>query len=156
MAYGYGGVGERLLLDQDVGDGLAHDVGPADHHHVLAFRRQVVGLEQYLHAPGGAGLETRAAEHEVAQADGMEPVHVLGGRDEVQELVGGKMRGQGQLQQDAVHGGIVVLPDQVIGKLPFGDGGGEAMGPGLDAHILGGRVLGADVDGGGGIFARPG
>ena len=86
----------------------------------------------------------------------MESVHVLAGRNEVEQFVGGQMRRQRQLQEDSMHGRIPILLLQMIGQIRFGNVGGEAMGPGLDAYLGGVGVLGRDIYLGGGIVPDQG
>ena len=82
----------------------------------------------------------------------MEGVHVLVGIDGVEHLVGIDVFGQGQLDQDAVDLGVlVVFVDQgQEGRLA--DVGGLIVLNGIEAQFMGGLLLGGDIADGAGIF----
>ena len=82
----------------------------------------------------------------------MEGVHVLVGIDGVEHLVGIDVFGQGQLDQDAVNVGVLVvfLDQGQEGRL--GNVGRLIVLNGMKAQFMGGLLLGGDIADGGGIF----
>ena len=98
MADGDGGV----LVEQQHGGGLAHDVAAADDDGVLAGDGNVAALENFDDAGGRAGRESGAAGQQTARVHGMKAVHVFRGGDGVEEGLGVDLRGKRKLDEDAV------------------------------------------------------
>ena len=142
----------RVLVQQQLNQRLADDVGAPDHHGFHPFERTVHRPGEMDAAERRARGERRQSGREPAGIHRMESVHVLGGVDRVQYLLAVDLLRQRQLHQDAVHRRIgVELPDQrqhlalrrVLGKLVI-----ERAHAGFDrllrlvAHIDGaGRIL---------------
>ncbi len=98
MADGDGGV----LVEEQHGGGLAHDVAAADDDGVLAGDGNVAALENLNDAGGGAGRERGTAGLQTAGVDGVEAVYVFCGGDGVEEHLGVDLFGQRKLDEDAV------------------------------------------------------
>ena len=92
----------RVLVQQEHGGGLAHNVTAADDDGVLAGDGNLAALEDFNHAGGRAGRERGTAGLETAGVDGMKAVDILGRRDRVEEGLGVNLFGKRKLDQDAV------------------------------------------------------
>jgi len=66
-------------------------------------------LEDAERSRGPVGLQSMRP---AADAPGMNPVHVLRGKNVLQKLVLGKVRRKGQLQDDAVNAAIGAQPPE--------------------------------------------
>ena len=106
VRYGHG----RLALEHQHGDRLADDVGLADHHHVETGHVVVHRVEQLGHAERGARNDAARAGRQAADVDRVEAVDILARRDRAQHDAGVDVRGQGNLDQDAVDFGIGIEP----------------------------------------------
>jgi hypothetical protein len=106
MADGRGRAGEQQLERHRPAD----DVGGADHHRVPAAHRDVVARQQAHHARGRAGAQQGDALGEPADVVGMEAVDVLGRVDGLDDPACVELRGERQLDQDAVDGRVLVEP----------------------------------------------
>ena len=143
MRDGDGGVGGQ----QHHGHGLAHDVGAADDHGMLAAQILHANRFQHLHAAvGRAGLEADFPHHQCAGAGHVEAVHILGGRDGFNDLVIVNVLGQGQLHQNAVNAGVVVQRCHAGQQLGFGHRGIVLFQHGVKAHVFAGLDLVAHID----------
>ena len=119
-----------------------------------AFDRGSRGLDQLQAPPRGAGAEAGLVLDEPAQADGVDPVDVLGRIDPGNDFLGVVALGQGQLDEDAV--------DAVVGVQGFDAGlevgPGDIRGQNLDLaeepQALAGLFLHPQVALRGGIIAH--
>jgi hypothetical protein len=93
-------------LQEQVRKRLPHDVALAHHDRVGAPWIDALGVQNRHHPGRRARHETRAAGHEQADVERMESVGVLVGRDRALHRPGRDVLGQGQLDENAVHGGI--------------------------------------------------
>ena len=91
--------------------------------------------------------------HQQAGVRGGEPVDVLRGVDQRDELVLVELVRQRQLEQDAVHALVGVQRADQLGQLVRGHVAAGLVVEGLDAHLGGVLALHAHVDGRGGIVA---
>ena len=108
MADGDGGVSPRCLLEQYIGDRLAHDVAPADNDHLGALNLGAGTDKQLLDASRGAGHIVRLAYHQLAHVHRVEAVNILLGVDGVEDFLLVEVLGQRQLDQDAVNLGVLI------------------------------------------------
>jgi hypothetical protein len=76
----------------------------------------------------------------------MQAVDVLGGIDKAGHRIRVDVRGQGQLEQDAVHTLVLVQVAQQVGQLLLGDLPGWLVVDRLDPHLGAGLALAAHVD----------
>ena len=152
MAQGHRGVAEFTGTGQQQGQGLAHDVRTAQHHGLFAAGGQVVAAQKLDDARRRARDHAGQVEGKAPHVLGMEAVHVLGRIDGQQAGGSGKLSGQGQLQQDAVH---------VVTAVELGDEGqqgvlrgvgGQVDAAALDAALRTVVDLAADVDLAGGVL----
>ena len=79
MANGHGGVGPRSFLKQEIGDGFANDVAPADDDDVAARGFNTASLQQLNDARGCAGDERVFTQEQLAEADWIEAIDILVG-----------------------------------------------------------------------------
>ena len=136
----------RVLVEQQHRDGLAHDVAAAHDHCVLAGDGNAAALENLDDSGGRAGRERRPAGQQTACIHGMKAVDVLGGIDGVEQGLGIDLRGQRQLDQNAVD---LVAPVELGDELEHllgGDGGRRRDEVAIDAKLGAGLHLVADVD----------
>src|SRR5208282_459701 len=124
VADGDGGV----LIQQQHGDRLAHNVAASDYHGFLPGDRNLAALQNLHDAGRRAGHQSWTLRRKVAHVHGMESVYVFGGIDRQQNLLGIDVRGQRQLNQDAVD---------FVAAVQAGDEGEQFFG----SHAFGGRVL---------------
>ena len=83
----------------------------------------------------------------------MKRIHVLLGIDPQEDGLLVQVLGQGELAEDAVDGGVgIELVHQGL-QLGLGGGLGQLVGLGVEAYLLAGSPLVADVDLGGGVGA---
>ncbi|MCY1537644.1 hypothetical protein D9M68_731490 [compost metagenome] len=143
MADGDGGA----LGQQHHGHRLADDVAAADDHGVLAAQ-VVADRFEHLHAAvRRAGPEARGAGHQRAGAGHVEAVDVLGGRDGLDDLLAVHVLGQRQLNEDAVHLGVVVEGADARQQVGLAQVGGVGLERGLQAGFgaVVDLVLGVDL-----------
>ena len=104
MADGY----RAVAAQQEECHGLAHNVGPSNHHAVLSLGVNVILVQDLHDAIGGAGQEPLPPDEQGSHAHGMEPVHVLLRRDGQEDgLLINPLR-QRELTEDAVDIGPTV------------------------------------------------
>ena len=118
VADGYGAV-EPFAREQVGGRG-AHYVGAADDHAVFAGGLDVVALEEGADSHGGGGDEALFAEDHASDVDRCEAVHVLVGRDGVNDLLLVDVLGQRELDDEAVDVWVVVEEVDGFEELLFG------------------------------------
>ena len=143
----------RILVEQQLHQRAADQVGAADDDGVHALQRGVHALRQDDAAERRAWRQRGKAAGEPAGIVRVQPVDILGRIDGVDDGFGIDRFRQRQLHENAVHGGIAVeLRDQRqqvglrdIGRQPVLERG-HAGGLGL-------RVLAADIDLAGGVVA---
>ncbi len=75
-------------MEQQHGDGLAHNVAAADDDGVLAGDGNFAALENLDDAGGRAGRERRTAGEQAARVHGMKAVHVFRGIDGIEQAFG--------------------------------------------------------------------
>ena len=109
----------RVLVQQQHGDGLADDVAAADDDGVLAGDGNVAALENLDDSGGRAGRERGTAGLQAAGVDGMKAVDIFLGRDGIEQRLGVDLRGQRQLDEDAVD---------VVAGVELGDEGEHVFG----------------------------
>ena len=148
MADGDGAV----LVEQQHGHGLAHNVAAADDHAALALHGDVIGLQQLHDAGGGAGQEVVVPHHDFAYVVGVEGVHVLLGVDGLHHGALVQALGQGGLHQNAVDVLLVVEGVHQSQQFLLGGGGGQGVLLGVDARGLAGLFLVVHVDAGGRVL----
>ena len=142
------------FLDHDGHHGFAHDVGAAHHHHFLTLGIAVGPIDELLAARRGAGQEGIVADQDAAHVHRMEGVHVFVGINAVEHLVGVDVLGQGQLHQDAVDLGVLVVLVQEGQQGRFGDIRLLVVLNGIETEFVGGLLLGGDVADGAGVLAH--
>src|SRR6266852_3932042 len=109
MADRDGGVG----VHEEKGHGFADDVAAAEDHGIGAFDLDFVAAKNF-HAPcGSASNKAGTSADEAAEIDGMEAVHVFGGIDSFENVLGVDLRGKRKLDENAVDvvGAIEVFDD---------------------------------------------
>ncbi len=142
------------FLDHDGHHGFAHDVGAAHHHHFLTLGIAVGPIDELLAARRGAGQEGIVADQDAAHVHRMEGVHVFVGINAVEHLVGIDVLGQGQLHQDAVDLGVLVVLVQEGQQGRFGDIRLLVVLDGIETELVGGLLFGGDVADGAGVLAH--
>ena len=148
------GVGAILLLEQDVGHGLAHDVAAAHDDDVLARDLHAAALQELLNAMRGAGQEAGLSDHHLADVHRMESVHILVGGDGLDHAVFVDVLGERHLNENAVHRVIVVQLLNQGEEVLLGGIRIEAVLVGFDSQLLAGSGLVPHVDLRGRIFAH--
>ena len=86
----------RVLVQQQHGRGLAHDVAAAHDHRMLAGDGNVAALENLNDARRGAGRQRRPAGLQAARVDGMKAVDIFLRSDGVEQGFGVDLRRQRQ------------------------------------------------------------
>ena len=84
----------------------------------------------------------------------MEPVHILGRVDGIDNQITVQMRGQGQLHQNAMHRGVIVQPLHQRQKIAFRCFGGQAVFKAVHANFNGRCVFVFHINAGGWIIAH--
>ncbi len=146
--------GDRgVFLQQHQRHGLADDVAAANHHGMLAAQI-VADAVQHLHAAiRRAGPEARLAHHQGAGAGDVETVHVFCRCNRFNDFLRINVRGQRQLHQDAVDGGVLVERFHARQQFGFGQGGGVLLQHRVQAGVMAGLDLVAHIDLAGRVFA---
>ena len=145
VADGDGGVGAGPPLHQEGGQGLAHDVAAADDNYVLSVRIAAGADEDLLDAGGSTRQESGFALQHPALVDGMQTVNVLAGVNVCDGVGLAEVSGQGQLDQNAVEGGICVEAVDERSELLLSGVNREPEGFGEDAGIVAGAAFVAHV-----------
>ena len=145
VAYGDGGVGVRLLLEQHGGHGLADDIAAADDDHMRALGLHAAAREHLNTAVRGTGQEALLTDQHFADIDGMETIDIFVGVDRQQGGVLIHVLGQRELKQDAVDLGVVVHAVNQRHERFLGGVDREAVVIRVDAGLCAGLLLGADV-----------
>lgn len=133
--------------------GFSHDVATAKHDRIGAFDRDFIAAKNLHTARGSAGDKSPTIAYELAKVDGVEAIDVFGRSDGFKNALGIDLRGQRELDQDAVDIIVVVQvgdePEHEVG----GYVGGWSVKPMGHAELFAGSNLAFDVDVRGGIFA---
>ena len=93
----------RVRGQQQRGDGLADELGAADHDGARALELDARVLEQHHHPGRRARHQPGPALGEQPRAERREAVDVLRRADQARHLVGVEVIRQRQLEQDAAH-----------------------------------------------------
>ncbi len=117
LGLGVGQGGGGVLPEEKGRQRLPHDVGAADDHHLLAPQLHAVVPEEADHPKRRAGEKPLPPAPEPPHVHRVEAVHVLQGRDGLQDSLGADVAGQRELDQDAVH---VLVPVQGLYALKKG------------------------------------
>ena len=151
------GVADRdrgILRQQQQRRGLAHDVRAANDDGVLARNVGARGLDHADAARRSAGQVARLADLHTAHVDGREAVHILLGRDGVDDSLLVDLGGQRQLHQNAVHSGVIRQLLHLGQQGVLRGVGGQVDAAALDAALRTVVDLAADVDLAGGVLAH--
>ncbi len=146
---GDGAAGQQQLQSH----GAADDVGGADHDGVQAVQVGTGACEQGHDALRRAGAQEGDALGQAADVVGMEAVHVLVRVDALQQLGGIEVGGEGQLDQNAVDGRVVVQAVDQRQQFFLGGAGGKIVGLGEEADLFAVLALVRDIDLRGGVGA---
>ena len=98
MAHRY----RRILRQQKDRSRLSHDVATANHHRILSRDRQLAALQDFDDPRRRARNQARLPGLQPAYADRMKAIYVLVGTHCFEQQLGVNLRGQWQLNQDAV------------------------------------------------------
>ncbi len=131
----------------------ADDVGCADDDGIQAVQVDTGAFQQGHDAFGSARAQQRNALSEATHVIRMEAVHVLVRANALQQQRSVEVRGQGQLQQDAVDGGIFIEAVDQIGQCCLSGISGQVVSLGDKADFLAVLALVRDIDLGGGVAA---
>ena len=97
---------------------LADYIAGPDNDHVLALERNILVFEEFQNAVGRARREDRTADHKPADIVKVETIDVLVRRNGVQDARHVEGCRQRQLNQNAVHGRIIIklgnLGDDIV------------------------------------------
>ena len=152
MADGDSGV----LAEQELCHGLADDIAAADDDGVRSVDGNMSFLEHFEAAVRRAGYHALLAQHQLADVERMEAVHVFERADVVENVffIGGQSVRQRQLEQEAVYLRAEIQFVDLGDELFFRGVFRHADDFGIDAELFTGAVLVAHVDLRGGIFAH--
>jgi hypothetical protein len=152
---GDGGVGMFVLLYEDRGHGLAHDVAATEDDDFSAAEGNLATNKEFMDAGGRAGLEKGIlTEEELADIDGVEAVDVLAVIDGAENFVFLEVARERGLDEDSVDLGIVVEAVDEGEKLGLGCFFLQHNGVGVDAEFGRLGAFHADVGLRGGIFTN--
>ena len=143
VAHGDGAV--ETLTAQQVGGGRTHNVRAANHHAVLAGGLDAIALQQRADAHRRGGHKALLAQHHAADVDGRETIHILVGRDGVDDLLLVDMLRQGELHDETVDVGVVVEEFNGLQKLGLGGLVAHAVDTGGEPHLVARLLLVGDV-----------
>ena len=144
-----------VAFEKEMRHGFSDDVAAANDDGVRPLDGDARVVEHTDAARRCAGAQSRCAEHQMSDVDGMEAVHVLARVDMGEDLllVLRDLRGQRQLHEDAVYLRIDVQFLDAREELLLRRLGGEGNVIGTNAELLACPLLVADVDLGGGVAA---
>ncbi len=149
MGDGDGAVGPQ----QQLGHGLAHQVGAADHDGALAAERAQGVFQEHQAAGRGAGDQARQRAGQPAGIDHRQAVDVLvriDGGDDGRLLQG---RWDRELHQDAVHRLVGVQLADKVQEVLLRNVCRQVMADGVHAHLFALLALALHIDAAGGILA---
>lgn len=151
VADGDGGVG---FLEEH-GDGKANDIGAADDDGIGATDFDTTSFEEDHTAVGGTGDKAWFAPFhgEAADVEGVEAVDIFADVDGVKDSFFVDMVGEGELDEDAVDGGVGVEFLDEGEEVVLADIFGAFVGDGADTGFGAGAFFHTDVGGRGGIIA---
>jgi hypothetical protein len=116
-----------VLLEQQLGHRFADDIRSPEHHGAKPRQVAEAVLEQHEAAERRAGHDGVAAHGQEPGVARVKSVGVLGRIDRLDDGLGADLLGQGQLNQDAVDGRVLVQAPDEIEQLGFGGAGVEPM-----------------------------
>ena len=151
------GVADRdrgVLGQQQQRRRLAHDVGAADDHRVLAGDLSAGGLDHPDAARRGAGQIARLTDLHPADIDGRKAVHILLRRDGVNNGLLVDLGRQRQLHQNTVDGDILRQLFHLGQQRLLRGVGGQVDAAALNAALRAVVDLAADIDLTGGVLAH--
>ena len=143
----------RILVEQQLHQRTADQIGAADHDRIHAFQRGMHALGQDDAAERRAWRQRGKAAGEPAGIVRMQAVDILGRIDGVDDGFGVDRFRQRQLHENAVHRGIAVELCDQRQQIGLRDVGGQLVLERGHAGGLGLLVLAADIDLAGGIVA---
>ena len=148
MGADHGGVAGH----EQLGLGLADEQAAADDHGGFPFQLDAVGVEHGHDAGGRAGRQAGAAQHQAAQVEGVQAVHVLVRVDRLDQGVAVEPFRQRHLQQDSVYAAVRVQALQETPHIGLRSVGGQAGMAGSEPRGRAGVDLALDVDFRGGVL----
>ena len=136
----------RVLVEQQLHQRAADQIGAADHDGVHAFQRGMHALGQDDAAERRAWRQRGKAAGEAPGIVGMQAVDILGGIDRVDDRFGVDRFRQRQLHENAVHGGIAIELSNHRQQIGLRDVFGQHVLERRHAGFLGLLVLAANID----------
>ncbi len=115
----------RVLMQQQHGHGLAHDVAAAHDDRMLTADGKIAASENLNHSCGRARRKCRPSRLQSARIHGMKSVDIFGRRDSIKKGLCVDLFRQWQLDKDSIDVVAVVERRNQIEHLLRGDGVGR-------------------------------